>query len=318
MGKIKDSLQLDAHAEVERIVAKIREDVAKKLRKKGVVIGVSGGIDSSVVLALCRKALPRERVLTVLMPERDSSSENFILTRKLLNKYDSDYVIEDMTDALAGFGCYRRRDEAIQKVFPEYDVSYKAKIVLKEGDQDNDGLNYFKLMIISPEGEQKSQRIPLQEYLQIVAASNFKQRSRMAMLYYHAEARNFAVVGTANKNEHEMGFFVKHGDGGADLKPIVHLFKSQVYQIAEVLDIPAEIRERVPTSDTYSAEQTQEEFFFRLSFDRLDLIWNGMEKGFTAAEMAEEAGMPAERVQFVMDDLKRKIQTTEYLRMPYL
>jgi NAD+ synthase len=102
----------------------------------------------------------------------------------------------------------------------------------------------------------------LREYLQIVAASNLKQRTRMSTLYYHAEMRNYAVIGTANKNEHDQGFFVKYGDGGVDIQPIAHLFKTQVYQLARYLGVPEEIQQRPPTTDTYSASCTQEEFSF--------------------------------------------------------
>jgi len=309
-----DALKIDVEKEVDRIVTDMRAYVGKTFHKRGAVVGVSGGVDSSVVLALCVKAFGPKKVIVLLLPDQDSSPENYILTRELIRQFDVDSIVEDMTPSLAGFGCYRRRDEAIKNVFPEYDMSYRAKIVLPENMLDTHTLNVFYLTIISPEGEEKTERIPLKEYLKIVAASNFKQRSRMSMLYYHAEALNYSVIGTANKNEHEMGFFVKFGDGGADIKPIVHLFKTQVYQLAEYLDIPDEIRKRTPTSDTYSAEQTQEEFFFRLPFNLLDLVWHGWEQSVPVPEIAKATELKEEQVQFAIDDLKRKIHTTEYLR----
>ena len=136
----------------------------------------------------------------------------------------------------------------------------------------------------------------------------------MSMLYYHAEARNYAVIGTGNKNEHELGFFVKYGDGGADVKPIAHLFKTQVFQLAKYLDIPEEIQRRTPTTDTYSAEQTQEEFFFRLSFDILDRIWSGWEKGVPVETIAGVLKLTPTQVENVIKDIQRKKKTTEYLR----
>jgi NAD+ synthase len=311
----KESIKIDVIKETEKIVQNLKEAVINKFRKRGVVLGVSGGIDSSVVLALCVKAFGPKRVIAVQLPEADSSKDNFILTRQLVDKLGVETIIENMTPALAGFGCYTRRDEAIKKIFPEYDMSYKAKIILPQTDLERDGLNLFQLTIISPEGEEKTERLPIKEYLQIVAASNFKQRSRMCMLYYHAESRNFAVIGTPNKNEHALGFFVKHGDGGVDIRPIVHLFKSQVYQLAENLEIPEEIQSRTPTSDTYSAEQTQEEFFFKLPFDILDVIWYGWEQGVNVEDIAQAVKFKAAQVQFVINDLQRKISTTEYLRM---
>ena len=180
---------------------------------------------------------------------------------------------------------------------------------------DEDTLNFFSLTIVTPDGEEKTRRLPVREYSQIVAASNFKQRTRMSMLYYHAELRNYAVIGTGNKNEHFQGFFVKYGDGGVDIQPIVHLFKTQVYQLADYLGVPEEIRRRPPTSDTYSAASTQEEFFFRLPFDVLDTIWYGWEKNVEPAEIARALNLRPPQVENVIHDIKRKIVGTEYLRM---
>lgn len=310
----KNDIRIDAGAEAERIVAQMRRVVGQEFGKRGGVIGISGGIDSSVCLALSAKAFGPERVLGVTMPESDSNPLSAILARKLALRYGVPYIVEDMTAALAGFGTYRRRDEAMKNVFPEYDSTYRAKIVLPSALGAKDQLNVFQLKIISPEGEEKTERIPLKEYLQIVAASNFKQRSRMSMLYYHADRLNYAVIGTGNKNEHEQGFFVKYGDGGADIKPIAHLFKTQVFQLAEHLGVPEEIRKRTPTTDTYSAECTQEEFFFRVPFEVGDLIWSAMEKGIPVSEVARELALGEDQVLNIQNDIKRKIKATEYLR----
>ncbi len=315
MNFTKDSIKIDPAKEVEKITSKLREDVAKKLKKRGAVVGISGGIDSSVVLALCAKTFGPDRVLGVMMPENDSNPDSLELAKNLSAKYNTKYVIENMTEALAGFGCYDRRDEAIKKVFPEFNSNYKAKITLPTNLMEKETLNVFQLTIITPDGKTKSERIPLKEYLQIVAASNFKQRSRMCMLYYHAEARNYAVIGTGNKNEHEQGFFVKYGDGGADIKPIAHLFKTQVFQLADYLEVPEEIRQRTPTTDTYSAEQTQEEFFYRVPFDILDRVWFGWEQGVPSKKIAEALELTEENVESIIHDTQRKIRTTEYLRM---
>ncbi len=315
MGFNKDALRLNVEKTVNELTSQLKEDVFKRLKKRGAVVGISGGIDSSVVFALCVRAFGPERVLGVMMPEKDSSPDSLKLARELARTYNAPYVVEDMTGALWGFGCYHRRDEAIRKVFPEYDSTYKVKIGLPQNLLEKETLNVFHATIISPEGEEKTERLPIREYLQIVAASNFKQRSRMSMLYYHAERLNYAVIGTGNKNEHAMGFFVKYGDGGADVKPIAHLFKTQVYQLAQFLGVPEEIQKRTPTTDTYSAEQTQEEFFFRLPFNILDTIWYGWEKGFSVEEIAAGLELKPEQVQRVINDIKRKIAATEYLRL---
>lgn len=310
----KKDIEIDVAAEVTRIVDQMRSIAGQKFHKRGGVIGISGGIDSSVCLALSARAFGPEKVLGVAMPESDSNPESVVLARKLAKKYGVDYIVENITATLAGFGAYRRRDEAISNVFPEYDATYRAKIVLPSALGGKDQLNIYQLTIISPEGEEKTARIPLKDYLQVVAASNFKQRSRMSMLYYHADRLNYAVIGTGNKDEHEQGFFVKYGDGGADIKPIAHLLKLQVYQMAEFLDIPQEIQNRIPTTDTYSAECTQEEFFFRVPFEIGDVIWYAMEKDISVKEVAEELGLSEDQVTNVQNDIRRKIRATEYLR----
>jgi len=315
MAFSKNDLLINPAEESNRLMVRLKDDILNKLRKRGAVVGISGGVDSSVTLALCAKALGAEHVLGVMMPEKDSSPDSLRLAQKVAEQFGVPHVVEDMTEGLNGLGCYRRRDEAIKRVFPEYNSSYKAKITLLGNLLQKDSLNVFQLTIISPSGDKKSTRIPIKEYLQIVAASNFKQRSRMSMLYYHAESRNYAVVGTGNKNEHEHGFFVKYGDGGSDIRPITHLFKTQIYQLAEFLGIPEEIRRRTPTSDTYSAEQTQEEFFFRLPFEILDTIWYGWEKGVSVEEISDALKLRPEQVENVIHDIKRKKAATEYLRM---
>jgi NAD+ synthase len=277
-------------------------------------VGVSGGIDSAVVLALAVKALGPERVLALSLPERESSPESVDLAHRLAGHYGVHCEVAEITPALEGAGCYRLRDEAIRRIFPEYGPGWKAKISLPGNLLDRETLNIFTLTVYDPGGVEHSQRLPTRELLQIVAATNFKQRTRMSMLYYYAEAHHYAVLGTANKNEHGLGFFVKYGDGGADLQPIAHLFKSQVYQLAAALDIPEDIRQRTPTTDTYSAGSTQEEFFYRVPFEILDLVWYGIEAGYPTLEIAAALDLNTDQVERVAADIRRKQRTTAYLR----
>lgn len=312
----KLSLKIDSAAETKRIVDFLQTTVHRTLRRRGGVLGISGGIDSSVVLALAVRAFGPDRVIGVLLPEKESSPESADLAHLLADHFGVETVTEDITPALEGFSCYQRRDEAVRRVFPDYGPGWKAKIVLPGNLLDDETLNVFRLTVFDPDGAEFSKRLPLREFYQIVAASNFKQRARMTMLYYHAELRNYAVIGTANKNEHDLGFFVKYGDGGIDVNPIVHLYKTQVYQLAAHLDIPEEIQGRVPTTDTYSAGSTQEEFFFRVPFEILDPIWHGYELGLAADEIADALQLSPDQVKRVISDVQRKQQTTEYLRMP--
>ena len=312
----KDVLSIDAAAVADELAASIRRDVRQTLRRSGAVVGISGGLDSSVVLALCVRALGPQRVLGVMMPERDSSDDSLVFARMLADQLGIESVVEDLTDALTGFGCYTRRDEAIRRVFPEYDSGYRAKISLPGNVLESDALNIFYLTIITPEGEKQAKRLNVRDYLQIVAASNFKQRSRMSVLYYHAELRNYAVAGTPNKNEHDQGFFVKWGDGGYDIAPIRHLYKTQVFQLAEYLKVPLEIRTATPTTDTYSAPSSQEEFFFRMPFDLMDLLWYALEHDVPPSEVAQVMNLTQDQVRRAFTDLERKERTTRYLRTP--
>lgn len=302
---------------VINITHKIKNDISNSIRRKGAIVGISGGIDSSVSLALSVKALGSENVIGILLPEKDSSGDSKELALMLAHQFGVQTIEENITHALDGFGCYRRRDEAVISLFPEYNPDDdKMKIGISPAAITNNLPPVFFLTIVNKYGEEKSKMLPPKQYLQIVAASNFKQRCRMSMLYYHAERLYYAVVGTPNKHEVEQGFFVKHGDGGADIMPIAHLYKTQVYQIAEYLKIPKEIIERTPTSDTYSAEQTQQEFFFQLPFVEMDLIWFGFENGYEAAEVGRIMGKTKTEIESIYHSFSRKQKTTAYLRMP--
>ncbi len=309
-----DILNLDCPKVVDQLVEFLRHEVYVRFRRSGAVVGTSGGIDSAVVAALCARAFGPEKMLGVLLPDKDSSGDSSKLGIELAKTYGYKYIIEDISKGLEGMGCYTRRDEAFRKVFPEYGPGWKAKIVLPTNLMESNRLNIFRLTATPPGGEPISKRLPIAEYLQIVAASNMKQRIRMLTLYYHAEKLNYAVIGTGNKNEHDQGFFVKYGDGGADCKPIAHLFKTQVFQLGAYLGVPKGILDRTPTTDTYPDEQTQEEFFYGLKFKIMDLLWYAKEHHVSIAETAKVMNLTEEQVQNVWRDLDQKKRTTEYLR----
>jgi NAD+ synthase len=313
----KDLILLESvESAVAEIVGKLRTDVLQNFKRYGGVVGISGGIDSSVCLALAVKAFGPAKVLGIIMPEKDSSPDSEELALELAKKFGVKTLKEEITSALNGFKCYERRDEAVRRVFPEYDpVNYKMKIGIKQSGLYNNLPPVFSLTIIDSQGREQDKILNVRDYLQIVSSSNFKQRSRMAMLYYHAEALHYAVIGTPNKHEQEQGFFVKFGDGGADVMPIGNLYKTQVYQLAEHLGVPRTIIERTPTTDTYSAAQTQEEFFYQLPFRLMDIFWYGFENGYPAEEVAEVMGETPERVEALFRNFERKRKTTEYLRM---
>jgi NAD+ synthase len=317
-GFDSSALNINAEEETEKIVAGLKRAVQLQLHRQGAVVGISGGIDSSVVLALCVRAFGGERVVGLIMPERESSPDSVLLARQVAEHFGVNPLLEDITPILEGSGCYRRRDEAIARLIPGYGPGWSSKIGIPGNLMQENTLNVFHITAVNPDGQSFSQRLPQREYCQIVAASNLKQRTRMAMLYYHAELRNYAVIGTGNRNEHALGFFVKYGDGGVDVQPIAHLLKSHVYQIARFLGIPEEICGRTPTTDTYSAGSSQQEFFFRVPFDILDLVWLGYEKGIPSQDIGQALHLSGEQVDRVIADIIRKQRTTAYLRAEVL
>jgi NAD+ synthase len=305
----------DVEKVVNEIVQKLRQDIFHNLKRLGAVVGISGGIDSSVCMALASKAVGPEKILGIMMPEKDSNPESEELAMELANKFKIKAIKEDITSALSGFKCYERRDEAVKRIFQEYNPdTYKMKIGVRQSGIFTSLPPMFSIIIVDNNGIQKEQLLPVKEYLQIVAASNFKQRTRMSMLYFHAENLHYAVIGTPNKHEQEQGFFVKYGDGAADVMPIGNLYKTQVYQLAEFLGVPRGIIERTPTTDTYSASQTQEEFFYQLPFDQMDRYWYGFECGYSPKEVSDVMGETEERVEALFNNFGRKRRTTFYLR----
>ncbi len=310
-----DLLKIDAAAETQRIAESVRETVLQHMHRKGVVVGISGGIDSSVTAAVCVRALGPQRVLGLFMPEVDSSDDSLAFGQQLARSLGINTVLENISPILQGAGCYERRDEAIRTVVPEYGAGWKCKLVLADvtaGAQY--ALTY--LVVQSPDGEQKKVRLTAPAYLQIVAASNYKQRTRKMLEYYHADRLNYVVAGTPNRLEYDQGFFVKNGDGAADIKPIAHLYKSQAYQLAEYLDLPEAIRRRPPTTDTFSLPQLQEEFYFSLPLQKMDLCLYGKNHGLAAEVIAATAALTAEQVERVYASIDAKRRATRYLHMP--
>jgi len=305
-------LEIDPRQAVDEIVAAIRAQVLGTLRRRGCVIALSGGIDSSVVACVCVEALGRGGVLGLIMPERDSSSDALRLGHLLADHLEIQTIVEDITPILSAAGCYRRQAEAIRLVFPGYAEGYRCKITLPS-ILDRERLNVAHLTIETPDGQRRTARMPLSTNLQLVAATNFKQRTRAMMVYYHADRLNFAAAGTPNRLEYDQGFFVKQGDGAADFKPIAHLYKTQVYALAEYLGVPEEIRTRPPTTDTFSMPQTQEEFYFALPYDKMDLCLYGRNHDVPPATVAAGAGLTPEQVERVYRDIDQKRRTTRYL-----
>jgi NAD+ synthase len=308
----KDILKIDYQKEADRIGAFLRDNVVRRFKRKGVVVGLSGGIDSTTCAGLAVRALGKERVFGLLMPERDSSGDTLAISRGLAESLGIQYTHEDISGMLDAAGCYRRRDDAIRRVVPDYTAQCKNKIVLPPV-LDDDQYRMFTIVVQYPDGRKTETRLDLESYLGIVAATNFKQRVRKMLEYYHADRLNYAVIGTPNRLEYDQGFFVKLGDGAADVKPIAHLYKTQVYEMAAFLKLPENILKRPPTTDTYSLPQSQEEFYFSLPYDKMDLVLAGKNNGYSSAEVAAGMGLKPEQIERVFRDIDSKRRFARYL-----
>jgi NAD+ synthase len=313
----RDVLAIDPERTAAAIEAAIRQQVFHTLRRRGAVVGLSGGVDSSVVCMLCVRALGPERVLGLLMPERASASESLVLGRLIAEAAGVRSELVSIAPMLEAAGCYRHQAEAVRSAIPEYDETWAMKLVLPSILESN-RLNVYSVVARAPDGSERRARLSPNAYLQLVAATNMKQRTRKQVEYFYADRHNYAVAGTPNRLEYDQGFFVKNGDGAADFKPIAHLYKTQVYALAEYLQVPDEIRRRPPTTDTYSLPQTQEEFYFALPYDRMDLCLYGKNHGLPAAEIAAAAGLTPQQVERVYHDIDAKRRATSYLHLPPL
>ncbi len=313
----KETLRIDAAAETERITAQLRRVLSSELKRRGVVLGLSGGIDSSVTAALAVRAVGPQRVFGIMMPERHSESESLTLGKLVADSLGMPSVVENISGILEGAGFYQRYDAAVRQVVPEFGPGWLSKIAI-EGVASGGGYTTFVVVAQNPAGQTVRARLPLKAYLEVVAATNFKQRTRKMMEYYHADRLNYAVAGTPNRLEYDQGFFVKNGDGAADVKPIAHLYKSQVYQLAEFLGVPEVIRRRPPTTDTYSMPQGQDEFYFAVPHEQMDLCLYGKNHNLAADSVAQAAGLTPEKVLHVWEDIDRKRATTRYLHLPPL
>ena len=311
-------LRIDAEAEVAAIVEALRAQVGGALRRRGLVVAMSGGVDSSVCAGLAVRAMGAARVFGLLLPERDSDPVSLPLARDWAGQLGIAYEEEDISPILDACGCYRRRNDAIRRVVPEFGDGWACKIVLPGERLDSDRINVFSLAIRPPGGDVATVRLPSTAYLEIVAATNFKQRVRTMLAYHHADRLHYAVVGTPNRLEYDQGFFVKGGDGLADVKPIAHLYKTQVYRLAEHLGVPAGVTDRPPTTDTYSLPQSQEEFYFSLPTVTMDLVLFAHNAGTDAADAAQLLGLSPDQVERAYRDVEQKRSTTHYLHQPAL
>lgn len=311
----KDILRINCTDEAERLCVFIKQQVAV-MKRDGAVIGISGGVDSAVVSALCIKALGKGNVLGLILPEKESDPISEQLAFRHAKKVGLNTENIDITPTLKGFGTYERRDKVIKEIFPEYTNQCKSKITLPADLLAKDAFNYSTLKIVNNTGDIKTARLSNQSLRGIVAATNTKQITRMMYLNYFADLNNYLVCGTTNRSEYIQGFFVKYGDGGVDIEPIAHLYKMQVYQLAEYLAIIPEIIKRTPSPDTFSFPVTDEEMYFRIPYHVLDLLLFSWENHVPISEVSTAMNLTEDQIKRVFRDMTSKYNTTNSLRLP--
>ena len=308
----RDVLDIDCKQEVEKICENMRNAIFTTLERRGAVVALSGDVDSSVTATLTVKALGKEKVFGLLLPEHDSSSKSLELGQLMAQLLDIEHRIEKIGHILESIGCYRWRDDAIRSIFPDYSEGWKNRINISQNLLEGDLDNFFTLVVQSPDGYQQEKPLPLEAYRQIVAATSFKQRLRKTIEYFHADRLNYAVIGTMNRLEYNQGFFVKNGNASADVKPIAHLYKTQVYAIARHLGLPEEICKMKSATDTYSLPQGQEELYFMLPYDQLDLALYALNHNIPVEEAAPVIGLTPEQITRVYNDIRMKRRTTHH------
>jgi len=308
----KNILKIDVPAEVNRICDFIREQTGL-FKRDGALVGLSGGVDSAVASSLCVKALGKENVLGVLLPEKDSSSISEDYALRQADRLGMRTKTFNITPALEGLETYRTRDSYIKATIPEYTPECKAIITLPADLLVRDAYNVYNLTIDDGKGNVKSARLGKESFRGIIAATNTKQRMRMVQLYYYAEINNYLVCGTTNRSEDVQGFFVRYGDGGVDIEPIAHLYKTQVYYLAEYLGVTREIIERTPTPDTFNGVHSDEDFYFRIPYAKLDPLLYAWENNVPVQEVCEAMSLSEAQVKRAFRDFNAKANATKYL-----
>jgi NAD+ synthase len=313
VGFSRDILKLDCPTEAQRITTFIRDQVAS-LHRKGIVIGLSGGVDSALSASLSVRALGKEKVLALLLPDKESSPQSAEFAAKQAKLLGIETLTVDITPVLEAFGSYEKRDAVARSIYPDFGPGHGLKIALPWDILNKDAYNFFNLTVVDPRGQTRTTRLSNDQAQAIIAATCTKHRTRMMVQYYYAEKNNDVVCGTTNKSEALQGLFVKYGDGGVDIEPIAHLYKNQVFQLAEHLGVIREILDRAPCPDTYSAPVTDEEWFFRMPFRQLDLLLYAWEHKVDVAEVCRVMELAEPQVQRVFRDFASKHRTTEHLR----
>ncbi|HDL03217.1 MAG TPA: NAD(+) synthase [candidate division Zixibacteria bacterium] len=284
-------------------------------KRDGIIVGVSGGVDSAVVASLAVRAVGKENVLGLILPEKESNPISAEYAVKVINSLGIEHIKVELTESVASFDAYKNRDKVIKEIFPDYTPEYKFNIYLPQNLLDVDRYNFYTLRVDDGKGNIREKRLTKKQLLAITAAANVKIRSRMIALYYWGEQENYLVAGTTNKTEFILGDYCKFGDGGTDVECISHLYKTNIYELAEYLEIPREIQERTPSPDTFSLPVSDTDFYFCLPFNILDPLLYAWQYNISAAETASALDLGEDQVKRAFRDFQSKHASTEHIRV---
>ena len=310
----KDILKLKCQEVANDIQSFIKNEVHNKFRKKGAIIGLSGGVDSALSSVLCVNALGAENVIGLILPEKETNPCSTDYAKLHAQQLGIKTYHIDITSILNSYDIYSKKNEIIMKNFPEFKEDMRYRLVLPQNLLDRDRFNIYSLEIEQEPGDIISKHINIKDYRELVSLTNIKQRTRMVLLYYYAEKNNYLVVGTTNKTEYLQGFFVKYGDGGVDIEPLANLYKVQVFELAKHLNVPDVIIQREPSPDTYSLEVSDTEFYYCIPFDKLDLLLYAYENQVDRLKIKQELLLDESQIERAFMDFERKRKITEHLR----
>ncbi len=260
---------------IEHDIDRRCEWIAEQLRllgKKGALVQLSGGIDSTVVVHLCARALGPENVTALYLPDQASTGLD---TRGFVDEAVANagvrLVERPIGAAIEAQQPIAEITELIRRYAPEYDPQRDAYAVNAVPSLAKRlGTLVYRVSIGPRHGTpEKTLSMSVSDLRAVIAYQNRKQRTRTLFAYAEAEAHNLAVVGASNGDELDTGFVVKYGDDAADICAIGDLSKPRVYEFARGLGVPESIIARPPTTDTYALEQTQEDYYYALPADVL-------------------------------------------------
>jgi NAD+ synthase len=313
-----DILKIDPEEELIKLSQFIVDHVKTIFRRKGVIVGLSGGIDSACMAAIAVHAVGKENVVGLILPEKESNPISSRYAEKHAQALGIEHREIDVSPTVDSVVRYDWRDTYIKNLVPEYKPGYKYNITLPTDLLERDSFSFYILQVAMPDGELKKKRLSMDEFRTITSFANIKIRSRMLHLYAEAEKRALVVAGTTNRTEYILGDFCKYGDGGTDIEPLSYLYKNQIYQIAAYLQVTPEIINRQPSPDTFSLPVSDQEFFFRIPFDKLDHLLYAWEHEVSPSETANVLGLSEDAVKRSFKDFTSKFKATAHLReMPY-